>query len=138
MCISIWKEDSGPSLQSLNLMATIGYTLAPLLCKPFISSTRDTLESSFEKNSSLTEIKVTLHTSFCHWLLKFDGDSRVKEVFMSVCSSHIGRNEKHRNQRGFGADSPSKSLKVQNQPNFGASQKRHKQNSVRVSDCRYV
>lgn len=37
MCITVWKEKSGPSLQTLNLMATIGYTLGPLVIKPFLA-----------------------------------------------------------------------------------------------------
>ena len=39
MCISLWRSSAGPSLQALNLMATIGYTLSPLVVKPLLSST---------------------------------------------------------------------------------------------------
>ena len=61
ICISIWKTEAGPSLQSLNLMATIGYTLAPLLCKPFVSS--DITDGHMEYNSSVISHYTTMNLS---------------------------------------------------------------------------
>ena len=61
ICISIWKSESGPSLQSLNLMATIGYTLAPLLCKPFISSAG--ADGHLETNTSVIPLQPMVNES---------------------------------------------------------------------------
>ena len=61
ICISIWKSESGPSLQSLNLMATIGYTLAPLLCKPFISSAG--VDGHLETNTSVIPLQPMVNES---------------------------------------------------------------------------
>lgn len=36
MCIGIWKDHSGPALQTLNLLAVTGFMVAPLLVKPFL------------------------------------------------------------------------------------------------------
>ena len=72
ICISIWRDKAGPSLQALNLMATIGYTISPLLCKPFLASSHPT---NMRHNRFATADLAMESSNESTWLISSTSDS---------------------------------------------------------------
>lgn len=57
ICIQIWKEKAGPSLQLLNLISVLGFMLGPLMVSPFLASTPDLPCPPCSNHTNMTSIQ---------------------------------------------------------------------------------